>query len=242
MAEVTLTYDSESTGWTSRWSYIPDWMTGLNNTFYTWKNGSLYKHDVNATRNRFYGVNYPSTITTIFNQDPLEVKMFKTMAIESNEPWDVDLETDLNTGMIDSSYFENKEGTWFSYIRRDSNEIDLKAISTQGIGSMASIVGTTLEFSFNIGTSISQGDKLYRVNVLGNLLFIGNVVSHTATTVTVDSVSSVPSAGNVIVYVKNSTAESYGARGYYMQALLTNNSTSAVEIFNVNVNSFKSNP
>jgi hypothetical protein len=242
MAEVTLTYDPESTGWTSRWSYLPDWMIGLNNTFYTWKNGSLYKHDINATRNRFYGVNYPSTITTVFNQDPLDVKMFKTMAIESNEPWHVDLETDLNTGMIDSSYFDDKEGTWFSYIRRDANEIDLKAISTQGIGSMASITGTTLEFSFDIGTSISQGDKLYRINVLGNLLFIGNVVSHTSTTVTVDAISSSPSAGNVIVYVKDSTAESYGARGYYMQAILTNNSTSAVEIFNVNVNSFKSNP
>lgn len=237
----TITYDPNSTGWTSFWSYIPDWMIGMNNVFYTWNNGNLYKHDVNTIRNRFYGFNYPSTITTVFNQDPLEVKMFKTMAIESNEPWDVDLETDLNTGMIDGSYFLDKEGTWFAHIRRDPNEIDLKAVSTQGIGALQSFASPVLTFAFNIGTTISQGDKVYKV-VSGSLVLVGTVASHTSTTITLVSVASAPAPGDIIVYVKDSTAESFGARGYYMQALLTNNSTSHVEIFNVNVNSFKSNP
>lgn len=241
MAEVTVTYDPTSQGWTSFWSYIPDWMIGMNNVFYTWKEGSLYKHDTNATRNRFYGVNYPSTITTIFNQDPLDVKMFKTMAIESNEPWDVDLETDLNTGMIDKTYFTDKEGTWFAYIRRDANSIDLQAISTQGIGLVGSYAALTINFNFNIDSTISQFDKVYRVTA-GALVLIGTVASHTANSITLVSAAVTPAPGDMIVFVKDSTAESYGARGYYMQATLTNNSTSAVEIFNVNVNSFRSNP
>lgn len=241
MAEVTVTYDPISQGWTSFWSFVPDWMIGMNNVFYTWKEGSLYKHDTNATRNRFYDVNYPSTITTIFNQDPLDVKMFKTMAIESNEPWDVDLETDLNTGMIDKTYFLDKEGSWFSYIRRDPNTIDLQAISTQGIGQVATYGSLTINFNFNIDSSISQGDKVYRVTA-GALVLIGAVASHTNTSITLVSAAVTPAPGDMIVYVKDSTAESYGARGYYMQAKLTNNSTSAVEIFNVNVNTFKSNP
>lgn len=242
MAEITITYDPTSKGWTSFWSYIPDWMIGMNNVFYTWNKGSLYKHDTNTVRNRFYNVNYPSTITTIFNQDPLDVKMFKTIAIESNEPWGVDLETDLNVGEINSSYFLDKEGTWFSHIRRDVNEIDLKAMSTQGIGSLGSVSANTLNFTFNIGTTISQFDKVYRIVPPGNLQFIGDVVSHTATSITLNSLAVTPVAGNKIVFVKNSVAESYGPRGYYMKAVLTNNSTAAVEIFNVNVNSFKSNP
>jgi len=241
MAEVTVTYDPTSQGWTSFWSYIPDWMIGMNNVFYTWKEGSLYKHDTNATRNRFYGVNYPSTITTIFNQDPLDVKMFKTMAIESNEPWDVDLETDLNTGMIDDTYFTDKEGTWFAYIRRDANSIDLQAISTQGVGQVASYASLTINFNFNIDSTISQFDKVYRVTA-GALVLIGTVASHTSNSITLVSAAVTPAPGDMIVFVKDSTAESYGARGYYMQAKLTNNSTSAVEIFNVNVNTFKSNP
>lgn len=241
MAEITVTYDPNSQGWTSFWSYNPDWMIGMNNVFYTWKNGSLYKHDTNATRNRFYGVDYPSTITTIFNEDPLDVKMFKTMAIESNEPWDVDLETDLNTGMIDKTYFLDKEGTWFAYIRRDPNTIDLQAISTQGIGQVDTYGSLTINFGFNIGTSISQGDKVYRVTA-GALVLIGTVASHTDNSITLVSAAVTPAPGDMIVYVKDSTAESYGARGYYMQAKLTNNSTAAVEIFNVNVNTFKSNP
>jgi hypothetical protein len=241
MSEVTVTYDPTSQGWTSFWSYIPDWMIGMNNVFYTWRGGSLYKHDTNATRNRFYGVNYPSTITTIFNQEPLDVKMFKTMAIESNEPWDVDLETDLNTGMIDKTYFTDKEGTWFAYIRRDANSIDLQAISTQGIGLVGSYAPLTINFNFNIDSTISQFDKVYRVTA-GALVLIGTVASHTANSITLVSAAVTPAPGDMIVFVKDSTAESYGARGYYMQAKLTNTSTSAVEIFNVNVNSFRSNP
>lgn len=237
----TITYDPRSQGWTSFWSYIPDWMLGMNNVFYTWEKGSLYKHDSNATRNEFYGVHYPSRITTIFNKDPLDVKMFKTMAIESNEPWDVDVLTDLDTGIIDDTYFLDKEGTWFAHIRRNPSSIDLRAISTQGIGEVLSFVGLTINFSFNIGTSISQGDDVYII-VAGVLTLVGPVASHTDDSITLVSAAVTPAPGDIVVYVKDSTAESYGARGYYMEATLRNDSTSAVEIFNVNVNTFKSNP
>jgi hypothetical protein len=254
MAEQTLTFSTSTDSWTSFWSYIPDWMTGMNNNFYTWRNGSLYKHNENPIRNQFYledvpdqdgdGVNYPSTMTTIFNDDPFSPKVFKTISMYSTDTWDVDVETDLNTGMIDKSWFVPKEGHWFAHIRRDNNTIDLKATSTQGVGQLTSYdaIAFTIEFDFNIGTSISQWDKIYKIYT-GGLVYAGQVASHTPTSITLTSASAtalVP--GDIIVFAKDSTAESYGPRGYYMQATLTNHNINYVGLFHINTNSFLSFP
>lgn len=242
MAEQTVTYSTSEDSWTSFWSYIPDWMIGMNNNFYSWRNGSLYKHNTNNTRNRFYGVNYPSTITTIFNDEPFSPKVFKTVSMYSTDTWDVEVETDLNTGIIDKSWFKPKEGHWFAFIRRNDNEIDLKATSTQGIGALTSYASLTLTFNFNIGSNVSQGDNIYKINNLGVLVLIGTVASHTPVSITLVSAAVTPVPGDKIVYVKNSTAESYGPRGYYMQTKLTNQNTDYVGLFHINTNSFLSFP
>lgn len=239
MSVATITYSPSGQGWTSRWSYEPDLMMGMNNVFYTWKNGNLYKHDSNAIRNQFYGVNYDSTITTIFNQEPTTNKMFKTLEIESNEAWVADITTDLNTGNIQDRWFVEKEGSWFAHVRRDSDDGDNRSISTQGIGNVLSYDTLVITFAFNIGSSVSQGDSIYNAQS-GSLVLVGEVASHDSTSITLVSASSTPNPGDFLVYVKNSVAESYGARGYYMEVLLTNNSTSEVELFEVSTNIFKS--
>lgn len=241
MANQTITFSKRSEGWTSFWSYAPDWMIGLNNSFYTWKNGSLYKHDTNSIRNRFYDVNYSSSISTTFSQDPLNVKMYKTLSLDSNRPWEVEVVTDMSTGQIQSSFYQEKEGSFYGHIRRyDDGSYDTLSLSTQGIGLMLSYNALVLSFAFNIGTSISQGDKVYVVS--GNsLVLLGTVASHSLKTITLSSIgATIPAAGSMIVYIKNSQAESYGARGYYMDVKLTNSDTSEVEIFSISSNVFKS--
>ena len=54
MAEYTLTYDEQIKGWVSFYSYIPEKMIGMNQFLYSFKNGNLYKHNSNETRNNFY--------------------------------------------------------------------------------------------------------------------------------------------------------------------------------------------
>ena len=243
MSVYTVSYSDLSKGWTSFWSYEPEWMIGMNSSFYTWKNGELYQHNSNATRNDFYHVIYPSSIQTIFNQEYAVNKMFKSIAIDSTKPWEVDIVTDMSTGHMDSSYFQEKEGMWYSYVRRLSGEnYDTRSISTQGIGSLYSYLSLVLTFSFNIGSGISVGDTVYRITLLGTLELLGDVLSHTTNTITLASTAITPLAGDMIVYVKNSQAESYGARGYYMDLTLTNYDTTETEVFAVTSNVFISKP
>jgi restriction endonuclease S subunit len=85
MAEQTLTYSMGANGWTSFHSYFPEWMIGVNNMFYSFKNGDIYEHHSNASRNQYYGVNYPSTVTVVFNDQPIDAKMFKTIELEGTD-------------------------------------------------------------------------------------------------------------------------------------------------------------
>lgn len=242
MANETVTYSKSVEGWTSFWSYMPDWMIGMNNNFYTWKDGELYKHDSNQTRNNFYGVQYNSSVVSIFSQDVLSVKMYKTISIDSTHPWDTSITTDLSTGEIAASAYKDKEGNLYAYIRRsDDGSFDLKAMSTQGVGNILSYSSLTFNFRFDIGSSISQGDKLY-IQYGTQSVLQGTIASHASKSITLSSLVSVilPAPGDYVFIVKNAQAESYGARGYYMEVALSNSVTEYCEIFGLSSSTFKS--
>ena len=64
--------------------------------------GNIYRHYVEGTgvnRNNFYGVSYPSSIEFLLNPNPSTQKVFKTIAYEGNNGWQVDSITSDVTGL-----------------------------------------------------------------------------------------------------------------------------------------------
>ena len=108
MPNYTLTYADSVQGFPSFYSFSPDWMIGMNNYFYTFKGGNLYRHNVNPVRNNFYGIQYNTTIKSVFNQSPLENKIFKTINLESDDTWETTLETDLEANLYRSLFHAAK--------------------------------------------------------------------------------------------------------------------------------------
>ncbi len=245
MPRKTITYSNVSAGWNSFWSYQPDWMTEMNSTFYSFKNGELWKHNVNTTRNNFYDEQYLSSIRTIFNADPLTVKVFNTLSLNSTHPWDSSVYTNISAGDIASTYFVEKEGQWFAYIRRFDDTIDVKSLSTQGIGYASDVNyinanNVILTFNFKLDLSISIGDKIYRKSG-DNLVLVGSITNLSEYIMTLDvSPGSIPGTTLFLVCVKNSQAESFGTRGYYMNAYLYNDSIEQVKLFSIGTSVFKS--
>jgi len=252
MAKYTLAYSPGAEGWPSYYSYYPDFMIGMNQHLYTFKGGNLYQHNVNESRNTFYGTFTPSSVRGVINQSPIEKKVFKTFALESNSAWSGTFITDLESGFIEKSYFEQKEGTFFSFIRGDAGaEPNLRLRSTQGVGISsgvnASIPATTVvSFTFDIDSMISVGDFVYESNTgLSDVLFCGPVVSRTNNTLTINCVGSgkiVPTNGRFLIYVKNQVAESHGLRGDYLDYTLSNDDAFSVELFAIRSDVFKSFP
>lgn len=251
MASKTVTFSEGAKGWPSFYSYIPDYMIGMNNYFYSFFNGNLYRHNTNETRNNFYGVQYSSTIKSVFNVEPTTVKLFKTIEIEGDDAWGVTATTNLSSGSISSSYFEEKEGRQYAFIRSNETTVDANLRNVSGIGTVTTVdattpTATTLTFpsGFKFSTMISVGDLAYKNNS-GTLVLLGEIKSVSNNVMTIDTSitgGSVPVDGDFILYVKNSVAESYGLRGYFMEFELTNSLTTPTEIFSVGSSIFKSFP
>lgn len=249
MAVYTLTYSQGSKGWPSFYSFQPEMMIGMNNYFYSFKGGDLYRHNTNSTRNNFYGTQYNSKITGVVNNEPSATKTFKTISLDTNSPWDITVTSDLGSGFIDSTWLVEKEGDYFAHIRRNANDDVLELRSALGVGNIDSLDSSTasavvLTFDFTLGSMISIGDKIYKESG-GSISLVGDITAKTDTTITVDTTvtgGSIPSASQFVLIIKNNVAESYGVTGYYMEYELENDSTSAVELFSVGSSLFKSFP
>ena len=87
----TLSFDESVRGWTSFFTYKPEFMVSLRNDFYSFNNGILYQHySDSVNRGNFYGVNNNTSITFIFNPNVSMSKNFKTINYEGSNGWRID--------------------------------------------------------------------------------------------------------------------------------------------------------
>jgi len=226
----TLTYSDGVKGWPSFYSYLPQYMIGMNSFLYSFDKGNLYRHNTNPVRNNYYQVQYSSFVTSVFNVEPQTIKLFKTMSFESDDAWAVtSLSTELSVGNMLQTYFEEKEAEWFSFIRNDAAEVNFKLRSTNGIGIAVTVVPSLgippltprqITFLNGAGTIISVGDDMYQSDVdpltgdviAGTSQIIGKVssVSKVNNSVTVGQTSqlnNLPVAGKYMFFYKNVVAE-----------------------------------
>lgn len=102
--DITASYSDIANGWSSFKSFYPESGVSINNQYYTFDKGELYRHHDNSSRNNFYGVaaasqvvntvlpydtanntTGESSVTVLFNDRPEEVKSFMTVNYEGSE-------------------------------------------------------------------------------------------------------------------------------------------------------------
>lgn len=257
----TLTYDDGVKGFPSFYSFYPDWMIGMNNYFYTFKEGKLYRHNTNDRRNNYYGVDYASIITSVINDEPLTNKVFKTLGLESDDSWSASVDSDQQLGnFIDKDDFKLKEGGFFGYLRAANSSpastAQYSLRSANGIGTNTSSdisnplqVEVYFDINVNIGTILSIGDMLYIqdggvVSLVGKVINRVEDIQNSQNYLVVDTtIGNLPPTTPVYYFfIKNGTAESHGILGHYAVFTLTNNNTDAVELFAVESEVMKSFP
>lgn len=268
MPTQTVAYNQRLKGFPSFYSYVPDFMMGMNQHFYTFKGGNLYRHNTNeANRNQFYGGSSASSINFVFNDAPLENKLFKTLAIEGTHAWQTELEsnfTDIPCNMQES-FYEEKEGTFFSFIRTasymsesDQQVWELRTLS--GIGSSAftlnyqvgfqSYVDVMFPVTVDIGTQVSIGDKLFLAQSpafepqqVGTITAINVDLPNGVNTITAQNQAGTIAPVEYFLYIKNPTAENFGLLGKYMTVQFQNSTYNQyVELFAVRSEVMKSFP
>ena len=259
MPNYTLTYSPPAEGWPSFYSFEPDWIQGMNQYLYTFNGGNLYRHNTNEVRNNFYGVQYNTSIQSVFNDEPIVNKIFKTLQYEGNRPWSATLVSDQqDTGNIPVAYFERKEGDWFAFVRNpgtvpaDPDEYALRSLNGIGVGTVTVPGQVDFPLTQPLGSILSVGDYFYYADAPGydTLVYAGVV-----TAINID----IPAGLNQVIHdnagapapgivaplcagIKNQEAESHGILGHYGVFTLTNTDTDAVELFVARSEVMKSYP
>ena len=164
----TISFSETVKGWTSFKSFIQSCGgISLNNSYYTFNTGNMWIHHENygasaPKNNNFYGAQYDSSVTFMFNENPSSVKSFNTLNYEGTQSKITENDTDneyYNNNPKDGWYcssittdlqegkqleFKNKEGKWFNTIHgvaTDLNNLDSREFSVQGIGNASNISG-----------------------------------------------------------------------------------------------------
>ena len=108
----TLSFEDDINGWTSFYSYQPDFMGSSKNKYYSFFNSEIYEHydqDPSHKRTTFYGTRFGSSIDFIFNANPSIVKNFKTVNYEGSNGWQID------TFLSDFEGFDAQDNNQFQY-------------------------------------------------------------------------------------------------------------------------------
>ena len=163
---ATLSFDEDVNGWVSRLSYTPNSGVSIRNNFYTFKQGSIWKHYVSTVpKAQFYGVRYSSTVTLVFNPSVSESKSFSTVNYEGSQNWSLisfETETDI-AAPISEYYFPStlaglQDQLFENKFKRKENKYFANLLNISGVQS-----GDILWNSPNSGQTISGVKGFYAI-------------------------------------------------------------------------------
>ena len=173
---VTLAFDEDSLGWVSFYSYIPDYMGGLLNNYYSFHGGGIWRHyAAGVVRGNFYGVQYNTQVKFVFNAQPSLVKNFNTINYEGSPGWALDniiTDTDQSIGItpavisrslsgiefgLFSNNFKVKENKYFANIFNNSYATDGDIIWGQSMSGIKGVYAIC-SFSFDNATYNTQSE------------------------------------------------------------------------------------
>ena len=137
-SSVTVTYKEAVKGWVSFKGFIQESGVSCVSDYFTFRNGEIWKHNIDDQKNNFYGQSQTSFVTAVFNNVPTAVKHFNTLNYDGQQGWFCQfINTDLENGSTLGDFI-NKENKYFATIVNDGlNEnggLDTSSFNFQGVG------------------------------------------------------------------------------------------------------------
>jgi len=237
--QVTVSYSDKAKGWTSFKSFYPESGVSINNQYYTFSRGEIYRHHSNDERNNFYGVaaasqtsntilpfdtsnatTGDSSITVLFNDRPEEVKSYMTINYEGSENRIQEFDTQV-ANFYNNNYESNDGLVSTSVTDGEYYNLDAQA-------------GWYVD---NITTNLQATENIFFKNKEGKYFAYPKGSTTGFESVTVSSGSSVPSINEVAL---NKEAKDFTVQGLGNANILHSDSNAKPTIF-INVQNNVSN-
>ena len=256
----TLGWDTEDSVWNSKYSFVPEAITTLDDTMYSFKGGAMYKHSEAADRTTYYGAETPagSVVEVVSAYNPSMVKAYESISLEGTDAWAGALSnTDQSTAISSTSVtvdgtlypygdYEKKERNFYAYVPRDNSANTLSGPNITNLSGTSEVYVLGEIASFNIlnitfTTPINDipfpiGANLYKVGGGGFMPYTYSVTNVSGTnTIDVSSATNATTVGDIVVAISaNSIIEGDQMRDYFMKIRLSNSNPGEVELYAVN--------
>ena len=238
----TLAFNETPKGWVSFYGFAPESMVGMNNDFFSFKDGELYLHNSNdVPRQEFYGECGTFDITIVESREPMIDKIFKTFATESTVPFDIEIETNYTNGTILKSEFEKKESWYYADIMQSEDEDDYSGFNANGIGLIQDVNGTSISLTTNVRSNISIGDILRMQWDEDDVWELGEITAISQNVITIDSAINNAVVGKYVFATKAARIEGSEIRGYFLKSKLSSDVQNPVELNGIIINLVGSN-
>ena len=118
----TIAFSEEKKGWTTFYSFRPENMVMTAGNLITFSEGKLYIHD-STSYNQFYGVDYDTEVTVVFNENPSNQKFFIEVRVDATDIFSCPDITNSKgqTSELSVDDFEEWEGVYYAALLRDSS-------------------------------------------------------------------------------------------------------------------------
>ena len=162
---VTIAYNKQKQGWTSYYSFVPEYYGRVRDYVVSFKNGELWKHDVNTLAKNFYGTQYTRQLKFVSNKDFPKVKQYKALGVTGIGKNDapsifVPPYEGVPTGMLSSlssRFFQTLEGIQYAHLQKDKLSPGFGGNQLQALVNGRDMKGQTIEITLeNTDTSKSS--------------------------------------------------------------------------------------
>jgi hypothetical protein len=209
----------------------------INNELYSFfdtDSGVMWKHNVNTTRNNFYGTQYNSEIEVVSNRNPSMIKVFEAVGVEGGGNWSASLNTSTQETTIATAEFDEREGHRYAMIPRDTSVSTSHKIY---IGKVDSVIGDEVAFTTPINRlPFVVGDELKTASgaTLVSTSEIIDGITDRKTIQCTNTITGIGSGDNVFV---EHTAKVDGdpMRDVFLKLKLTCSDTDAFEVHAVSL-------
>jgi len=161
-------FSEEDTRWKSIHSYDPEMFGKINAQLVSFRGGSLYLHEQNATRLTFYGTKRDAMIEPVFNEEPKNVKSWQAIATVSSHKWSAERLLSEYRGAktkqqssLTLEQFVEREDQYYAAIKMDQNSVNV----TDPVINGNKMRGKALRALMKLDPSITAESLLYYVEM-----------------------------------------------------------------------------
>lgn len=138
--------------WFSTFDFNPEGYSKINNRWFSFVDGEMWEHNVNSTYNNFYGDQFTTSFTMVFNPEWSKEKIVRNIATESTTTWEFPEILVRKNGVNDNqatdlrtTNFRRRNDVWYADLMRDANSFGLTADQGRVRGSI--LIGKAYEIT-----------------------------------------------------------------------------------------------